>query len=261
MYVCMCVMHVCLSVCLSVCLYVCMYVCMFECLYVCMYVCMFVYVFTLTYLYLFMLVLCMYLYMYVCMNVYMMYVCMNECIFVCMYVCMYVCIYVYMYIYVSIYVCQHSIGLETCVWFNNFFGRVYRDMMQSEYFYNWFKAKLNHGMNKGQRPGFVEKFEVLEVKFGSLPPLLTNIQWCPQYGRQDYFQAQNKSSTDNKSQQKRPNTSESPQDDDSSDDDPHPAGKKGYDPLDLNFSKEFYEFYAASTADMVYNTCNGFNNN
>eukprot|EP01038_Epipyxis_sp_PR26KG_P010857 gene10857-14574_t len=74
-----------------------------------------------------------------------------------------------------------AIGVETCVWFNSFIGRVYRDAAFSKYFYNWFCAKLAVMLNKGSRPGFVEEFQVIGVEFGSLPPLLMNIQWSPLY--------------------------------------------------------------------------------
>jgi hypothetical protein len=34
-------------------------------------------------------------------------------------------------------------------------------------------------LNKGQRPGFVDEFRVTDVQFGTLPPLLMNMQWLP----------------------------------------------------------------------------------
>eukprot|EP01033_Poteriospumella_lacustris_P002610 gene2610-1900_t len=69
---------------------------------------------------------------------------------------------------------SHAIGLETCVWFNAFCGRVYRDMAESAYFNTWFRAKLAAMLNKGKRPGYVDAFEISSVKFGDQPPLLLN---------------------------------------------------------------------------------------
>jgi len=74
---------------------------------------------------------------------------------------------------------SHAIGLETCVWFNAFCGRVYRDMTESAYFNAWFRAKLATMLNRGKRPGYVDAFEVSSVKFGDQPPLLLNVKWFP----------------------------------------------------------------------------------
>ena len=74
---------------------------------------------------------------------------------------------------------SEAIGKETCVWFNAFSGRMYRDTARSAYFHQWFCTKLAHMLNKGHRPGYVDAFEVGDVKFGSLPPLLCNVQWTP----------------------------------------------------------------------------------
>jgi hypothetical protein len=81
----------------------------------------------------------------------------------------------------------HSIGTETCVWFNAFSGRVYRDLANSEYFYNWFCTKLAHMLNKKgkERPAYIDKFEVTEVTFGELPPLLLNVKWSPMLKKRD----------------------------------------------------------------------------
>lgn len=43
------------------------------------------------------------------------------------------------------------VGVETCVWFNAFIGRVYRDVAHSKYFYGWFCQKLTDVLNKGKR--------------------------------------------------------------------------------------------------------------
>lgn len=74
---------------------------------------------------------------------------------------------------------QNTIGFETCVWFNAFSGRVYRDAARSAYFHSWLKGTLTKNLNKGKRPGFVDEFLVESVVFGSTPPLLFNIQWIP----------------------------------------------------------------------------------
>lgn len=74
---------------------------------------------------------------------------------------------------------KKSVGLETCVWFNAFSGRVYRDAARSEYFHNWLLEKLTRKLNKGNRPGFVDEFTVDSVAFGSAPPLIFNVQWSP----------------------------------------------------------------------------------
>lgn len=72
---------------------------------------------------------------------------------------------------------RKSVGQETCVWFNAFSGRVYRDIARSEYFHDWLLDKLTTELNKGVRPGFVDDFVVEGVSFGSTPPLLLNILW------------------------------------------------------------------------------------
>ena len=72
---------------------------------------------------------------------------------------------------------RKSVGQETCVWFNAFSGRVYRDIARSEYFHDWLLEKLTTELNKGPKPGFVDDFVVESVSFGSTPPLLLNILW------------------------------------------------------------------------------------
>lgn len=72
---------------------------------------------------------------------------------------------------------RKSVGQETCVWFNAFSGRVYRDIARSEYFRDWLLEKLTTELNKGVKPGFVDDFVVESVAFGSTPPLLLNILW------------------------------------------------------------------------------------
>lgn len=76
-----------------------------------------------------------------------------------------------------------AIQTETCVWFNSFTGRVYRDIAASDYFHSWFCAKLAQMLNRGNRPNFIDEFSVSDVQFGKIPPLLMNIRWCPEYGR------------------------------------------------------------------------------
>ena len=74
---------------------------------------------------------------------------------------------------------RKCIGPETCVWFNAFSGRVYRDAAKSEHFHDWLLAKLTTELNKGARPGFVDEFTVESVSFGATPPLLFNVRWSP----------------------------------------------------------------------------------
>ena len=74
---------------------------------------------------------------------------------------------------------RDAVGLETCVWFNAFSGRVYRDAASSEYFQNWLIEKLTKRLNSGSRPGFIDEFKVEGITFGSTPPLLFNVQWAP----------------------------------------------------------------------------------
>jgi len=73
-----------------------------------------------------------------------------------------------------------AVGTETCVWFNSFSGRVYRDISNSSYFYHWFCRKASSMLNKGPRPDYVDEFKVEGVRFGKLPPLLLNVRWSPQ---------------------------------------------------------------------------------
>ena len=74
---------------------------------------------------------------------------------------------------------QDSIAKETCVWFNAFNGRIYRDAARSEYFNNWFCVKVAHLLNKGNKSPLIDDYHVSDVSFGSLPPLIRNIQWIP----------------------------------------------------------------------------------
>jgi hypothetical protein len=45
---------------------------------------------------------------------------------------------------------KETVGLETCIWFNAFSGRVYRDAARSQYFHKWFKDQLSKQLNKGK---------------------------------------------------------------------------------------------------------------
>jgi hypothetical protein len=74
---------------------------------------------------------------------------------------------------------QNSIAKETCVWFNAFNGRMYRDAARSEYFNNWFCVKVAHLLNKGNKSALIDDYHVSQVSFGSLPPLIRNMQWIP----------------------------------------------------------------------------------
>jgi hypothetical protein len=74
-----------------------------------------------------------------------------------------------------------AVERESCVWFNAFFGRVYRDASASEHFRAWLLDKLTTMLNKNSknRPGFLDEFRVVDVSFGETPPLLLNMQWSP----------------------------------------------------------------------------------
>ena len=74
---------------------------------------------------------------------------------------------------------KRCIKEETCVWFNAFSGRIYRDAARSEYFHAWLLQKLTTQLNKGAKPGFIDEVVVESVTFGSTPPLLMNIKWSP----------------------------------------------------------------------------------
>eukprot|EP01041_Mallomonas_annulata_P001300 gene1300-2513_t len=75
-----------------------------------------------------------------------------------------------------------AVGKETCVWFNAFSGRMYRDTARSDYFHKWFCEKAAKMLNKDRRPGYIDEFKVSDVVFGSIPPLLCNMQWVPGCG-------------------------------------------------------------------------------
>ena len=74
---------------------------------------------------------------------------------------------------------RKCLGVETCIWFNAFSGRLYRDAAKSESLQTRLLEKLTKKLNKGPRPGFVDDFTVERVVFGSTPPLLFNVKWCP----------------------------------------------------------------------------------
>jgi hypothetical protein len=93
---------------------------------------------------------------------------------------------------------HQAIGIETCIWFNAFSGRVYRDIANSDYFYHWFCAKvaamLNKTENKEKLPDYIDKFEVSDVVFGDLPPLLLNMKWSPYRNKKKGGENTNKAS-------------------------------------------------------------------
>ena len=74
---------------------------------------------------------------------------------------------------------KNSIGSETCVWFNAFNGRIYRDAARSAYFNEWFCVKVTNLLNKGKKSAMIDEYQVSDVNFGSLPPLIRNMQWIP----------------------------------------------------------------------------------
>ena len=71
---------------------------------------------------------------------------------------------------------QNTAGLETCVWFNAFSSRIYRDAARSEYFHSWLQTTLTKSLNRGKKPGFIDEFKVEGLVFGSTPPALSNVK-------------------------------------------------------------------------------------
>ena len=72
------------------------------------------------------------------------------------------------------------VNSESCVWFNAVIARLYRDISLSDPFHKWLCALIARLLNKApQRPDYIEEFTVEDVKFGGLPPLVTNIRWVP----------------------------------------------------------------------------------
>jgi len=152
--------------------------------------------------------------------------------------------------------CQ-AIGTETCVWVNNLNGRLYRDICNSNYFYKWFCAKLTHLMNKGPRPGFVEKFEVLDAEFGSVPPLLSNVQWCPMFN--NYGPAQPSKEETKSDKIDRKSSTQQENGDDSSDEEDKTTNMRSTKFDDTAEAKlkdgaksDEFHYYAASIADMAF---------
>ena len=76
---------------------------------------------------------------------------------------------------------RNVVDKETCVWFNAFSGRVYRDAANSANFRSWLLEKLTFQLNKNSksRPGFLDELKVVDVCFGQTPPLLLNVTWEP----------------------------------------------------------------------------------
>jgi hypothetical protein len=163
------------------------------------------------------------------------------------------------------YFCQ-SIGAETCVWVNNLSGRLYRDVCHSNYFYKWFCAKLTYLMNKGPRPGFVEQFEVLDAEFGAVPPLLSNVRWCPLFT--DYGAAHVTGLRQSSSRVDKARRREGDKEDNSSDEDEKEKEKEKQKEerdktskqhvhredarLNDGAAQDEFDYYAASTADMAF---------
>eukprot|EP01039_Chlorochromonas_danica_P006027 gene6027-6637_t len=166
-----------------------------------------------------------------------------------------------------------AIGLETCVWFNAFSGRVYRDIAHSSYFYEWFRSKLTLMLNKGEkeRPAYIDRFEVIDVRFGELPPLLLNVKWAPPLNQKKSFKTTNTSNKANVGTSascksgKHDNTAMSDVAvDDASDSDEDnetvdAQGKRLYTneeiaskARDVPETEEEFLYYAACTADMAF---------
>lgn len=78
-----------------------------------------------------------------------------------------------------------GIGRESCVWFNAFAGRVYRDACASPLFRAWMADSFSQSLNKGPRPNYVDEFRVENLRFGALPPMLKNVKWVPTSALED----------------------------------------------------------------------------
>ena len=70
----------------------------------------------------------------------------------------------------------NNVGSETCVWFNAFSSRVYKDAVRSEYFHSWLQETLTKSLNRGKKPGFIDEFKIESLVFGPTPPTLFNVQ-------------------------------------------------------------------------------------
>lgn len=71
---------------------------------------------------------------------------------------------------------------ETCVWFNAFCGRIYRDFINSEECFEWFGGKITTLLNdpvKLPKPAFVGDFKIEDISFGPRTPVLCNMRWVP----------------------------------------------------------------------------------
>lgn len=154
-----------------------------------------------------------------------------------------------------------SIGTETCVWLNAFTGRVYRDIASSKYFYRWFCDRLTLMLNKGEkeRPAFIDRFTVLDVKFGDLPPLLNNVKWSPP-SRADEQQTRRRGKAKSKADKGKRNgqqRGEDPEHDDFSSDSEGEEGELTMEGIeartkDYPVTPEEVLYYAASTADVAF---------
>jgi hypothetical protein len=65
------------------------------------------------------------------------------------------------------------------VWFNAFTGRIYRDAIASPLFHEWMTRVLVTLLNKGSRPTYIDDFQIKDLRFGVMPPILKNIRWLP----------------------------------------------------------------------------------
>jgi Ca2+-dependent lipid-binding protein len=74
-----------------------------------------------------------------------------------------------------------GIGSETCVWFNAFAGRMFRDAITSPLYRDKMTRTLEAQLNKDshKRPAFLSEMRVTSLRFGSMPPLLSNARWVP----------------------------------------------------------------------------------
>jgi len=72
-----------------------------------------------------------------------------------------------------------NIEMESCVWANSLTGRVYRDAVSSHGFRGWLKDQLQHMINRGALPEWIDELEVSDLSFSSAAPILKNVRWVP----------------------------------------------------------------------------------
>ena len=68
---------------------------------------------------------------------------------------------------------------ETCIWFNAFCGRIYRDFINSDECFDWYGKRISAVLNRPARPKLIGEFVIKDISFGPKTPVMTNMQWIP----------------------------------------------------------------------------------